>query len=277
MPTYQGRALNREPRSRRPLVRLVRLGQVLGVLTALALLLQMPWSVLRKRFAVVDHVRVRGAHYLDPVAVAEAAGVRKGDDLIAFDPRRARQSLRLHSRIADARVSRLLRDVVIEVNEREPVLLVQHGAPWEIDSTGVLLEPLQRGVVADVPLLVGSDLKSWPAGAQLRDPRVERGLAWMRALSRNELQLGGNVSEIDVSDGEATSLMLLTGTRVLAPAWPPELRRLSALRAVLMDIQHRGARADEVDVRFDRQVIVRPALVEAPPNLELTSNSTSGR
>lgn len=264
MPSYQGRALLREPRTRTPSGRLRRIGAVLLVLAGIAALAHVPWDDLRRRFLVVTRIDVRGAHYLDPAAVATVAGVRSGDDLLALDPRGARQALRLHSRIAGAEVRRVLRTVRIDVVEREPMLLVHHGAPWEIDSTGVLLEPLQTGVVADVPLLVGPDLARWPAGTQVRDPGVERGLAWMRALGHHQLQLTGRVSEIDVRDRDRTALTLLTGTRVLATAWPPGMRNLSALRAVIADLESKRAVPDEVDVRFDRQIIVRPALTAAP-------------
>ena len=68
------------------------------------------------------------------------------------------------------------------------------------------------------------------------------------------------MSEIDVSDPLRTALTLLSGTRVVAPPWPPSLQRLSALRVVLNDLR-KGTPAEEVDVRFDRQVIVRPAVL----------------
>jgi len=260
VPYYQGRALHTARRERRGGTRLRRWLQVFGVLLLLLILAHVPWDALRGRFAVVTDVRVRGAHYLDPVRVAEAAGLHKGDDLLRVDLARARQALLLESRIAEAHVSRRpLRGLQIELVEREPVLLVSHGVPWELDSSGVLLEPLQRGVAADVPLLIGPNVAALRAGTHVRDADVERGLAWARSLARSELQLSGRVSEIDVTDPIRTDLTLLSGTHVLAPAWPPSLLRLSALRAVLMDLEKRGTPAAEVDVRFDRQVIVRPA------------------
>ena len=36
------------------------------------------------------------------------------------------------------------------------------------------------------------------------------------------------------------------------------MRTLSALRVVLADLRQRGTTAEEVDLRFDQQVIVRP-------------------
>jgi hypothetical protein len=64
---------------------------------------------------------------------------------------------------------------------------------------------------------------------------------------------------VDVADARTTRLLLLDGTRVLVPAWPPDVRPLSALRVVLADLHQRGVVAREVDLRFVNQVIVRPA------------------
>jgi hypothetical protein len=263
MTSYQGRALRPEAGSRRGPWARVRI--VLGLLLLAAVLAHAPWGSLRGRLAVVSEVRVEGTHYLDAGRVAAIAGLAPGQDLFGLDLARARQRLRLHPRIARAEVARRgVRGVTVRIEERTPVLLVRHGEPWEMDSAGVLLEPLAAGVTADVPLLTGPDVAVLPAGAQIGGPEVRRGLAWMDALGRRELQLGGRVSEIDVSEPRVTRVLLLDGTRVLASAWPPDVRPLSALRVVLSDLEQRGIVAREVDLRFEHQVIVRPASVAGP-------------
>lgn len=263
MTLYQGRALRLErPRGRRP-GRVGRVFRVLAVLGALAALAHLPWETLRRRVAQVREVRVQGLRLLDAAQVVAQAEVKPGDDWIAINPDRVRQRLLLHPRIAAAQVRREpIGNVALRIVEREPVLLVRHGVPWEMDSTGMLLAPLARGVVADVPLLAGADLEAYPAGTQVRTLEVQRGLAWVRALDDRELQLAGKISEVDVADAASTSLLLMDGTRVLTPPWPPDRRRLSALRVVLADLAQRGTLAREVDLRFEHQVIVRPA--EAP-------------
>ena len=258
MSLYQGRALQPGRRVRRrgagPLV--LRLVLLAGLAFLLA---HLPWGTLRRRVAVVDRVRIEGAHYLDAVRVAAVAGIHEGQDLFAVDLARARQALLLDPRIARAEVRREWpRGVRVSIVERVPVLLVQHGVPWEVDSAGVLLPPLAKGVVADVPLLAGPDFARQRAGTQVLTPQVRRGLAWVRAMAARELQLSGQVSQVDVSDPWSTGLLLMSGTRVLAPAWPPGTRKLSALRVVLADLQHRGTIAQEIDLRFQDQVIVRP-------------------
>ena len=256
---YQGRALRTERAPRRERRSLSgRIVQVLGVLLVLGVAAHLPWGALRRRLAGVGDVRVEGLHYLDAARVCRMAGIGAGADLIALDPVRMRQRLMLEPRVARADVVRLLPSGLrIRIVEREPVLLVQHGEPWEVDSTGILLAPLAAGVVADVPLLAGPHFERYPAGTQVLTPEVQRGLAWVRALSAPDLQLSGQVSQLDVSHADSTEVLLLCGTRVLSPPWPPVHQDLQALRVVLADLQHRGTQAEQVDVRFHNQVIVR--------------------
>jgi len=257
--SYQGRALHAPDAARRTRRPWRVLARALLVALGVAVLAHVPWGGLRRRFAVVTHVRVEGALYLDANQVFRRAALSRGDDLFRLDLRRARQALLLDSRIASAEVSRRLpRGVRIRIRERVPALLVHHGTPWELDGTGVLLQPLAQGVVADVPMLVGPSFERVPAGTQVASPQVARGLAWSEALSKQVLQLTGQVSELDVSRDDTTGITLLDGTRVLGPAWPPSVRRLSALRVVLADLRQKGTAAEEIDLRFEHQVIVRP-------------------
>lgn len=272
MALYQGRALSAAPR--RPGSPIGRVVRALLALLVVAVLVQLPWRRMVRSFAVVSGVRVEGARYLDEGAVRRVAGIAVGAEWLAVDLDAARQRLLLDPRVAAAELRhRWPRGLDIRVTERVPVMLVQHGVPWEIDSTGVLLAPLAVGVVADVPMLTGPHFESYQAGTQVRTVEVERGLAWVRALSDRELQLGGRVSEVDVSESEVTALTLMNGTRVLSPEWPPDTRTLSALRVVLADLEQRGTVADEVDMRFEHQVIVRPAAPEGAPPASHARNS----
>jgi len=263
MSRYEGRALERrQARGRRrkagsPLrLPLLVLAAVLG----LGLLAMFPWGEFRSRVLVVGRVRVSGLRYLDAAQVQRRSGLAHGQDLLALDLDRARQQVLMEPRVREARVHRAgLRDVEIRVEERVPALLVEHGEPWEIDATGVLLEPLQQGVVADVPLLTGPDFSSVRPGSQVQTVDVRRGLAWTAILSDNALRLAGQVSEVDVSDPGLTRLVLLNGVRVLAPVWPNGTRQLSGLRATLADLAAKGMTPREVDVRFKDQIVVRGA------------------
>jgi hypothetical protein len=185
-----------------------------------------PWGDLRHRLLILDHVKVTGARYLDEGRIRERSGLKNGQDLLSLDLTRVRQLVLLEPRLVSATVHRHgLRGVEIEVVERVPTLTVEHGEPWELDGDGVLLEPLQSGVVADVPMLVGPDFSNRLAGSLVQTPEVKRGLAWTSILNDNALRLTGQVSEIDVSDPRLTRLVMMNGVRVVAPIWPNGARQ----------------------------------------------------
>jgi hypothetical protein len=255
--TYQGKALRPERAPRRGGARLVT--RVLVVMAALAVLAHLPWNARWRPWAVVRNIRVEGLHYLDADHVIRTAGLTIGQDLFKVDFARVRQALLLEPRIADVRLEHVWpRSIGIHVTERTPVMLVEHGVPWEIDSAGVLLPPLADGVEADVPMIAGPRFDHWPAGTRVRTSEVDRALAWARALSDRDLQLGGQLSEVDTSDPDLTVITLLSGSRVLSPAWPQDARQLSALRVTLADLHQRGLVAREIDIRFEGQIVVRP-------------------
>jgi len=264
--TYQGRALERRPRERRGgNSRGRRARRVLLAMAAIALLAVVPWRDLRDRHAVLKSVRVSGLRYLDGARIVKAARLAEGQDLLSIDLDRVRARVLADPRIERAEVRRAgLRGIEIKVTERVPALAVAHGEPWEIDSAGVLLEPLQRGVIADVPILTGADFSKHRPGARIRTPEVQRGLAWAAILSDNALRLAGQVSEVDISEERVTRLVLMNGVRVIGTAWPPDTRQLSGLRATLADLQSKGMMPGEVDVRIPEQIIVRDAREAAP-------------
>lgn len=259
MSHYQGRALSRPERhGREGSGRMRQALRVLVVMLALGALAMLPWKELRRRHAIVTAVHVKGVRYLDVSRVRRAAGVVEGQDLLSLDLAAVRRRVQADPRVANATVRHHgLRGIEIEVRERVPALVVTTGEPIEVDSTGVLLEPLQRGVVADVPLLTGVRSSDLEPGTRIRSEEMKRGLAWAAVLSDNALRLSGQVSELDVSESRTTRLVLMNGIRVVGPAWPVSLRQLSGLRATLLDLQRKGMMPGEVDVRIPNQVIVR--------------------
>lgn len=276
--TYQGRALQREPRVRGggPAPDVGRLAlRVLAVMAAMAVLAVVPWRELRRRYAVLTRVDVTGLRYLDASRIRKDAQIAEGQDLLSIDLGRVRRLVLADPRIDDVIVHRTgVRGIALQVTERVPALAVTHGEPWELDSTGVLLEPLQRGVIADVPILTGADFSKYRPGTRIRTPAVQRGLAWAAILSDNALRLAGQVSEVDISEDRVTRLVLMNGVCVIGTAWPPDTRQLSGLRATLADLQSKGMEPGEVDVRIPDQIIVRGAR-EVPRTATPAAGGTS--
>lgn len=232
--------------------------RVTAVMLVMALLAMLPWKELRRRYAIVTGIRVTGLRYLDASRIRTAAGFSEGHDLLSLDLSAVRRRVEADPRIERAEVRHHgLRGIEVVVHERIPALVITLGEAFEVDTAGVLLEPLQRGVVADVPLLTGVTLSEARPGTKIRSTEMQRALAWAAVLSDNALRLAGQVSELDVSESRTTRLVLMNGILVVGPAWPVSIRQLSGLRATLLDLQRKGMMPGEVDVRIPDQVIVR--------------------
>ena len=189
MSAYQGRALRTRPATRKgPPPPWRFFVHALAALAVLAIAAHVPWKSLRRACLSVGDVRVEGNHYLDAASIVERSGIRQGEDLLGVDEARARQALLLDSRIAYAEVARVLpHSVRIRVRERMP------GCWWLTargSIPGALLEPLERGVVADVPLPVGPPLRQSAAGSQVRSPRSSARLALDASARRSGAAAG---------------------------------------------------------------------------------------
>ena len=137
----------------------------------------MPWGTLRARAAIVSDVRVTGTRYLDPAPVIEVAAIRKGDDLFRIDRARARQALLLQPRIHEATVGRFAPSAARGRDLGGGARAGAGGAAWGAVGDRFLGRAARstpaRGVTADVPLLIGSDLdERLRPGTHVRSPEV---------------------------------------------------------------------------------------------------------
>jgi hypothetical protein len=145
--------------------------------------------------------------------------------------------------------------VTLRIEERPPVLLVKHGEPWELDTAGVLLPPLAEGVVADVPMLVGPELQRLAAGLRSSRPRSNAGRLRTRRTAR--ASSADRSPKSTPPDPRSTALTLLSGTRVLAGVASRHALAVGVARGAGRPAAA-GTLAQEVDLRFENQVIVRP-------------------
>lgn len=208
----------------------------------------------------VNGVEITGFLYLSPEEVRALIPVREGESLLALKPRTIEAELRLHPRIEAARVSRVLGGLRVEIRERRTVLLVNAGTLLEVDERGTILSPLQRGLVADRPVLTGVAFPTVRPGARVTSTRLGDVLRLVSYLEAPEVGLIADISEIASEDA---SRAVLRTTREQIPIYvDPERVTLSSMRALsaaLRDVRERGRRVLAMDTRYRGQVVVRCA------------------
>lgn len=217
-----------------------------------------------------ESVEITGLLYLSSEEVRARTPVRERDNLLLLDPRRVEEELRRHPRIADARVTRMPGRLRVEIRERRTSLLVNAGKLLEVDAAGTILSPLERGLVADRPVLSGVPFPTVQAGARVTTARLHDVLRLVSLLESPEVGLVSDVSEI-VSEAPNRALLrtLDGGIPILVDPERATLASMRALSATMRDLRDKNRRVLGVDARYRGQVVVRVApddsVSAAPP------------
>lgn len=107
----------------------------------------------------VEDVEVAGRRETNPKALLAAAGIKRGDPILAFDPEMARKQIESLPWVSSAAVERRLPDTVtITIQERKPIALWQHNERISlIDADGNNLGSVAIESAPQLPLVVGGD------------------------------------------------------------------------------------------------------------------------
>ena len=212
----------------------------------------------------VRQLAIEGAERLDPDEVARAAGLAPGASWGDVAPEVLAQRLTAHPWIAEAHAARVSpTTVVVRIVERRPaaVLIEPDARPALVDESGAPFDVPAEGFEALPRLVLPRHVARDRA-----EPRLAAGIALARAIAaagfeRPELELEG-------ADPKALPVLHVPGLapRVVLGEGAPA-SKLARLRRVLDEVPE-SRRAAEIDLRFDDQVVLRPAPPEAGPSDE---------
>lgn len=172
------------------------------------------WGASRSAVADVDHVEVVGVVNLRPDEVVEASGVANGDPLLDIDPGSVAASVESIPWVAKAQVVRNWREgrVTIEVLERAPVAVVDHGGSFSVlDVGGKVLGVSSRHPSRQLPTITG--LEPGEPGSTLAEavPAVDVAVGLSEAVRTH-------VSEIVMVDGAPELILQPQGSVRLCDA-----------------------------------------------------------
>ena len=263
---YRGVPTWKKPARRRLARRVLLMGAVLGLAALAAPVTAIPAARLLGRVPPfrVNQIDVSGLLYLSYEEVRAIVPVREGDNLFLLRPEDIEEALRQNARIEDAEVTRRMGGLSIRLLERRPFALVSAGSLVEVDERGVVLDPLERGLLADRPVITGLKIGSTKSGARIKNPALGDLLRLLAYLESPQVGLIADISDI-VSESRSRAV-LRTAREQIPIVVDPEQATLAAMRALavtLRDVRARGRSVELVDARYRGQVVVRCAPEQA--------------
>lgn len=208
----------------------------------------------------VPHIEVIGNTRVRSEEVMAVARLAPSISLWAWPLDEIRERAELHPRIKTARVSRDFPDeLVIHVQEREPVALLLGPTLIEVDADGIVLGFYERGQSPVRPIITGHGLPGLMPGDHIQSVAVQQALALITSYERSGSHERVRLAEVALGGADGPVIWLDPGVQVPCPPTTVPMH-WARLDAVLGDLQARGTglhRVAAIDLRFAHIVPVR--------------------
>jgi cell division protein FtsQ len=258
---------------------------LLGVAALVAVVSLIVTANLWKTDLRIDTVIVEGNAIVAKEEIARLTGIRGKDVMFDLDLFAVRQRVLRNQYIREASVEREAPGtILVRVEERVPVAVVNAGGLFMIDAGGFILPSVASPGIFDVPVISGRFSGSeLVAGQIVAEPAILEALQVVEALRRVGDDVDGEISEIHLAGREELVLFTVEGVPVLigTGGYEEKLVRFAAFWSQVA-MQGNLRELEVVDLRYRDQVIARwkngpPEFPESDQHSVTATSGLSGR
>jgi cell division protein FtsQ len=213
------------------------------------------------RVLQIAAVDVRGNHQLSKAAVVDMLDGLRGENILRVDLEGWRDTLRRSSWIQDASLRRVFPSTIeVSVQEREPISLARlDGHLYLVDSLGVVIDEFGPSYAGfDLPIVDGLEAPKKGSKRSVDPVRAELAARLIRDI-RSDPEIEKRLSQVDVSDSRNAGVILIGDPTLLFVGNDRFLQRVKSYLELADTMNANVPGIDSVDLRFDKQVIVRVA------------------
>ncbi len=206
----------------------------------------------------VEQVTVQGNSRLKENQVVALSDIQIGINTFNLDLGLIGRKIEENPWVESAHVQRIFpRQLLIKIEERQPVAIINLGYLYYLDSRGEIFKVLGAADNLDYPIVTGFDYKK----AQQHNPEYARQLrqivGLLADLSQRRLFGIDQVSEVHFTARGGLSLFTLDGGVKVKLGYTDFSRKLDRLERIYAQLQPKLQMLDYVDLNVDEKVIVR--------------------
>jgi cell division septal protein FtsQ len=222
---------------------------------ALALLAAGACVMLLTGLFEIDEIRVHGSRNLPLESLEGQASVYVGANVFTVPLSKIREILKSDPSVGSVTFRRRLpHRLDCYLRGREPVALLNIDGMAEVDGEGTVIPAGDRSMDIDLPLITG--LGTEEIDGDEGKEMVGRALEVLALLKEFGFSPARQLSEIHIDGGEIVLVWMDSGTLVRVGRDSFE-ERIRKFRAVFPSLREKGGLPSRIDLRFDRQVVVR--------------------
>ncbi|SEA22706.1 cell division protein FtsQ [Desulfuromusa kysingii] len=206
----------------------------------------------------IDQIRVQGNQRLSEEQIEALSDIEMGVNTFHLDLQLIGQKIEENPWVKEVQVQRIFpRQVVITLQEREPVAIVNLGYLYYLDSQGEIFKVLGAGDNLDFPIVTGFNQEK----AQQHDAEYAQYLrqivALLDDLKNRQLFSIDQVSEIHHEAGGQLSIYTLAGGVEVKLGYTGHSKKLDRLEKIYAQLQPKLQVLDYIDLNVNEKVIVR--------------------
>jgi cell division septal protein FtsQ len=203
----------------------------------------------------IHEISIYGSRNLPLESLQEKAGAWIGANVFTVSLSEIRETLMSDPLVGTVTFRRRLpHRLDCYLREREPVALLVSDSMAEIDAEGVIIPADGHSMDIDLPVITG--IKGKDVEQDSGRERIGKALEVLDLLKKFGFSPARQLSEIHIDDDEIVLVWMDSGTvvRVGRDGFEERIRKF---RAVYPSLREQGGLPDQIDLRFDRQVVVR--------------------
>lgn len=207
----------------------------------------------------VERCEIRGKlKHLTRDEILRLAGLRGGESIFSLNIRRMGENISQNPWVAHLRIRRYLPGtLILEVQERVPVAVVNLGYLYYLDQQGEIFKPLTAGEPMDFPIVTGiaeSDLRQERAAVE---ERLRAVLTILGELGKSGAITLDEVSEIHYDRGNGFTIYALHGGVPVRLGHDDFAAKLARLGRIYRQLQAGSSPPLFIDLDYPDRIIVR--------------------
>jgi len=213
----------------------------------------------------VDQVAVEGNSLLNKQQVVALSDIEMGVNTFNLDLGLIGRKIEENPWISDAQVQRIFpRQVMIHIEERQPVAIVNLGYLYYLDKQGEIFKVLDAADNLDYPVVTGFDYAKAQAHNAEYAQQLRKVVALLSDLNKRKLFSLDQISEVHFETGGSLSLYTLEGGVRIKLGSADYGRKLDRLERIYAQLQPKLPLLDYIDLNVEEKVIVR---IERPKQM----------
>ena len=213
----------------------------------------------------VEQVVVEGNNLLKGEQVVALSDIEIGINTFTLDLGLIGRKIEENPWVDTTRVRRIFpRQVVIHIEEREPVAIVNLGYLYYLGKQGEIFKVLDATDNLDYPVITGFEYAKVQAHNGEYGQQLKRVVALLSSLSKRDLFGLNQISEVHFEEGGDLSLFTLDGGVKIKLGTTDYDRKLNRLERIYAQLRPKLKMLEYIDLNVEEKVIVR---IERPKQM----------